>query len=147
MAIKFHLTESNKPFLFEKINSLDFNLHWYITIEEQDKRTLDQNAKLHAMLGDIAKQSTHLNKILSTDDWKRLCVAQFRQDCIDNDIPKLSEYWRKNEFRIMPSLDGKSLVALGSPTRKFPVYVMAGFIDWLYQYAAENEIKLSDDSY
>lgn len=144
MAIKFHLTETNKPYLFEKINALDYSQDWYVSIEEYDKRTLEQNAKLHAMLGDIAKQSTHLNKVLSADDWKRLCVAQFRVDCIDSNIPKLADYWKKNEFVLMPSLDGKSLVALGNQTRKFPAYVMAGFIEWLYDYGAQNGIKWTD---
>jgi len=143
MAIKFHLTESNKPYLFEKLNLLDFTKDWYVTVEEYDKRTLDQNAKLHAMLTDISKQSTHLNKRLSADDWKRLCVAQFRTDCIKNNVPKLTEYWQNNEFKLIPSLDGQSLVALGTQTRKFPAYVMAGFIDWLYYFGAENEIKWS----
>ena len=143
MAIKFHLTESNKPYLFEKLNLLDFTKDWYVTVEEYDKRTLDQNAKLHAMLTDISKQSTHLNKRLSAYDWKRLCVAQFRTDCIKNNVPKLTEYWQNNEFKLIPSLDGQSLVALGTQTRKFPAYVMAGFIDWLYYFGAENEIKWS----
>lgn len=146
MAIKFHLTESNKPYLFAKLLSLDFKNTYYVTVIEYDKRTLDQNAKLHAMLSDIAKQSTHLNQVLSADDWKRLCVAQFRTDCIKNNLPRLSEYWQKNEFKLIPSLDGTGLVALGTQTRTLPMYVMAGFIEWLLYFGAEHDIKWSDET-
>jgi len=144
MVLKFHLNERNKPYLFAKIAELDFTKDYYVKIDEYDKRTLDQNAKIHAMLGDIAKQSTHLNKVLSADDWKRLCVAQFRTDCIQNDVPKLSDYWKRNEFKLMPSLDGQTLVALGNQTRDFPIYVMSGFVEWLLYYGAENNITWSD---
>jgi hypothetical protein len=108
MVLKFHLTESNKPYLFAKLQSLDSTKDYYVNVTEYDSRTLEQNAKIHAMLGDIAKQSRHLNQVLGADDWKRLCVAQFRTDCIRNDLPKLADYWKRNEFRLMPSLDGQS---------------------------------------
>ena len=144
MVLKFHLTESNKPYLFAKLHSLDFQSDYYVTVTEYDSRTLEQNAKIHAMLGDIAKQSRHLNQILGLDDWKRLCVAQFRTDCIQNDLPRLADYWKRNEFRLMPSLDGQTLVALGTQTRDMPMYVMSGFIEWLLYYGAENNITWSD---
>lgn len=145
MVLKFHLTEENKPYLFAKLNSLDFSSDYYVNVTEYDSRTLEQNAKIHAMLGDIARQSKHLNQVLGADDWKRLCVAQFRTDCIQNDLPKLSDYWKRNEFRLMPSLDGQTLVALGTQTRDMPIYVMSGFIEWLLYYGAENDIKWSND--
>lgn len=144
MVLKFHLNERNKPYLFAKITELDFTKDYYVKIDEYDKRTISQNSKIHAMLGDIAKQSKHLNQVLSADDWKRLCVSQFRTDCIQNDVPKLSDYWKRNEFKLMPSLDGQTLVALGNQTRDFPIYVMSGFVEWLLYYGAENNINWSD---
>lgn len=136
-----HLTKENRPFGMAKIEGLDKSLDWTIKVTEYNKRNAEQNAKCHAMLTDIANQSTHLNEKLQPDDWKRLCVAQFRQDCLDNNVEKLADYWRKHDVRLMPGLDGKSLVALGSQTRDFPVYVMAGFIDWLIYWGAEHGIK------
>jgi hypothetical protein len=138
-----HITKENRPFAMAKIESLDKSLDWTVKVTEYNKRTAEQNAKLHAMLTDIANQSKHLNQNLSADDWKRLCVAQFRQDCIANNVDKLADYWRKHDVRFMPGLDGKSLVALGKPTHEFPIYVMAGFIDWLIYWGAENNIKFT----
>jgi hypothetical protein len=139
--------KTNKQGLYTLLQSLDINSLWRIRIDEFDQKTRDQEEKYHAMLGDIAKQSKHLNQVLGLEDWKRLCVAQYAQDCIDNDIPRLNEYWSKNKFTLMPSLDGRSLVTLGSQTRDFPKYVASGFIEWLMAYGVENNINWTDTRY
>lgn len=143
--ITHYLSSKNKPTVIEEINRLDLTKTlWRIRVDEYDERTLEQNKKIHAMLGDIAEQSKHLNKVLDTDDWKRLCVAQFREDCIENDVARLADYWRKQKFVLMPSLSGSSLVALGTQTREFPKYVASGFVEWLLAYGSQNNIKWSD---
>lgn len=134
----------NKLGLFNKISQLDPTKLWRIRFDEYDARTLEQNDKIHAMLSDIAKQAKHLNQVLGVDDWKRLCVKQFGDDCISQNIPRLAEYWTKNQVRLMPSLDGGSLVALGQQTRDFPKYVAAGFITWLYAYGVNNDVVWSE---
>lgn len=111
-----------------------------------DLKTRDQEEKYHAMLSDIAKQAMHLNQVLEADDWKRLCVHQFRTDCISNNIPRLADYWSRQKFKLIPSLDGSSLVALGAQTRRFPKYVASGFVEWLLHYGAENNIIWSVNS-
>lgn len=115
-----------------------------ITFEEFDAKSREQENKYHAMLRDVARQAKHLNQVLDEDSWKRLCVAQFRDDCIENNIDRLADYWKKQNFRLIPSLDGKSVVTLGAQTKKFPKYVAAGFIEWLYQYGSENNIVWTD---
>jgi hypothetical protein len=105
-------------------------------------KTRDQEKKYHAMLNDVAAQCRHLNEAFSDDDWKRLCVHQFRKESMDD--PKLAEYWKKNTVRLVPSLDGSGLVALGDQTRKFPKYVANAFIEWLYAYGADNNVTWTD---
>jgi len=145
MAIqKFFLNAKNTQGLIALLRTLDLSKLHLIRIEEYDEKTRLQEEKYHAMIGDIAKQAKHLNQAFDVDSWKRLLVAQYRQDSIDNDIPKIAEYWKRTEFRLIPSLDGKSLVTLGAQTRDFPKYVAAGFIEWLYHYGAENEIEWSE---
>lgn len=140
----FFYNFKNKLGLYELLQSLEPNKLWRIRIDEYDEKTRLQEEKYHAMLGDIARQAKHLNQALDLDSWKRLCVKQFADDCIENDIPRLADYWNRNAVRLMPSLDGRSLVALGQQTRDFPKYVAAGFIEWLYHYGAENEIEWSE---
>ena len=140
----FYYNFKNKLGLYELIKQLDHNKLWRFRVDEYDARTLEQNDKIHAMLSDIAKQAKHLNQVLDLDSWKRLCVKQFADDCIEQDIPRLADYWKKNEVKLMPSLDGRSLVALGQQTRDFPKYVAAGFITWLYAYGTNHDVVWSE---
>lgn len=135
----------NKEGLYDLLKSLDEAKLWLINISHYDTRSLMQNSKLHAMLGDISEQAKHLNESFGIDDWKRLLVWQYRKEATENDVERISDYFKRNEFRIIPSLDGSGLVQLGAQTHKFPKYVMAGFIDWLEIYCAENDIKLKDN--
>lgn len=142
--INFLYNFKNKLGLTDIFKRLDGSKVWRIRIDEVDEKTRFQEEKYHAMLNDIAKQAKHLNQKLSNDDWKRLCVNQFRLDCIDSDVMRLKDYWTRQNFRLIPSLDGSSLVALGAQTRVFPKYVAAGFIEWLYVYGAHNNIIWSE---
>ena len=44
------------------------------------KRTIEQNAKCHAMLSDISRQIKHYGQTYSVDVWKRLCVAAWLRE-------------------------------------------------------------------
>lgn len=144
MVKSFYLNFKNSAGLMSMLKLLDRTKVWRIRIDEYDQRTLEQNEKQHAMLGDIAKQCKHLNKALDADSWKRLAVAQFRADSIASNIPRVADYWRKQGFELIPSLDGSSLVQLGAQTRDFPKYVTAAFIEWLYHYGSENGVVWSE---
>lgn len=139
----FYYNFKNKLGLFELLKHLDPTKLWRIRIDEFDEKTRLQEEKYHAMLGDIARQSKHINRIFDLDAWKRLCVSQYRLDCVENDIPRLADYWKRNGMELVPSLRGNTLVTLGAQTRDFPKYVAAGFIEWLYHYGAENNIEWS----
>ena len=142
--INFYYNMKNKLGLYEAIKSLDPSKLWRIRFDEFDERTRLQEEKYHAMLGDIAKQAKHLNRNFDEDAWKRLCVSQFRDDCIENNINRLSDYWKAKKMELVPSLSGSTLVALGAQTRDFPKYVAAGFIEWLYAYGTSQNIQWSE---
>ncbi|MDD4971884.1 MAG: recombination protein NinB [Paludibacter sp.] len=141
----FFYNFKNKSGLFDLIKNLDPTKLWQIRVNEYNARTLEQNSKIHAILNDISHQSKHLNQALDIDSWKRLCVKQFADDCIEQNIPRLADYWRNNSVKLIPSIDGRSLVALGQQTREFPKYVAAGFITWLEAYCVNNNIELHDN--
>lgn len=144
MMNTFYYNFKNKRGLFDLLQSLDPTKLWRIRIDEYDEKTRLQEEKYHAMLGDIARQMKHLNKTFDTEGWKRLCVSQFRLDCLEYDLPRLADYWRRNNIELVPSLDGSTLVVLGAQTRDFPKYVAAGFIEWLYFFGADNKIEWSE---
>jgi hypothetical protein len=117
---------------------------YMLYVKEYSKRTLDQNAKIHAMLGDISNQCLHLNRVLNASSWKRLCVAQYRADSIQNNVDRIADYFRKNDFELLPSLDGQTLVVLGEQTRDFPIYVAIGFIEWINAYGDNHSVVWSE---
>ncbi len=131
----------NRNNVFIAIENLDPTKLHRIRIDEFDEKTREQEEKYHAMLTDIAAQMQHLTQKLDLDSWKRLCVAQFKADSIANDVPRLAEYWKGKQMRLVPSLDGSSLVTLGDQTRKFPKYVASGFIEWLQFFGAINGVR------
>ena len=68
---------------------------------KQSTRTLDQNAKFHAMIDDIAKQMKQAGSTWTQDDWKRLLIDQWAHET------------NKKLGRVAPSLDGERVVQLG----------------------------------
>jgi len=92
-------------------------------------RTLDQNAKFHAMIGDIAQQMGQAGSSWTVEDWKRLLIDQFAADT-DRRIGS-----------VVPSLDGQRVVQLGLQSKKFSVEEASEFIEWLEAWAAYNGIE------
>jgi hypothetical protein len=140
----FFYNGKNLMGLTDIIRRLDITKLHRIRFDEYSEKSREQEKKYHSMIGDIAKQAKHLNRIFDEDSWKRLTVAQFRIDCIQNNVPRLAEYWKKQRFELVPGLDGSALVTLGAQTREFPMFVAAGFIEWLYAYGAANNIVWSE---
>lgn len=147
MAVEtFYYDTKNRPGLNVKLDSLDRDLLWRIRIDEYDKKTRLQEEKYHAMIGDISKQCTHLNEHFSRNDWKRLLVDMFARECIKqkDHMKRLADYFLRNKVKLVPAIDGSGLVALGNQTRDFPRYVAAGFIEFLYSFGAERDVRWSE---
>mgnify|MGYP003527078375 CR=1 FL=1 len=104
-----------------------------VKIEEcQPTRTLDQNDMFHAICGDIAKQKTWAGHKLDTEAWKRLLVDAW------------ARAEGKQQGRIVPSLDGQSIVNLGIQTRSMKVGDMADLITFAQAWCVENDVALND---
>lgn len=66
------------------INQLPVNPDKPLLITIQDRtRTLDQNARLWATLGDIAKQVVWHGQKLSSEDWKHIFTASLNPPTLD----------------------------------------------------------------
>lgn len=95
-------------------------------------RTIAQNAKFHAICGDISKQHKWAKEFRDVDSWKRLlCDAWMRT-------------YHREQVTTVPSLDGSTLVTLGVQTHKLRIGEMADLIEFALWYAAENNIPLGD---
>jgi len=105
-----------------------------VTVEDyRPTRSLDQNALFHALCADIATaRPTWAGHPIDAEGWKRLLV----------------DAWARTEGgvqgRIVPSLDGASVVNLGIQTRRLKVGEMADLITYAQAWAIDEGIPLHD---
>ncbi|WJV25893.1 MULTISPECIES: recombination protein NinB [Pseudomonas] len=96
----------------------------------KSRRTLEQNAKLWAMLGDISRQvEWPVNGImqkLDSEDWKALMTAAARQ-----------------EIRMAQGING-GVVMLGESTKRMTVAELGDVIECMYAFGAEKGVVWSE---
>lgn len=101
-------------------------------------KSRDQEAKYHSMFGDVAKQVPFMGAMRDLETWKRLLVDAFaRVKAADGDPVQ-------GVGAIIPSLDGSGFVQLGVQTRKFSKRHASEFIEFLYAWGAENNVRWTD---
>lgn len=91
------------------------------------QRTSDQNAKMWAMLTDIARQHEHFGQRYEPDAWKILFLTALGK-----------------ELRLAPALDGKGVVSLGTSSSKLSKSEMSDLLEFMTAWGAENGIVWSD---
>jgi len=96
----------------------------------KSRRTLEQNAKLWAMLGDISRQvDWPVNGVmqkLDSEDWKALMTAAARQ-----------------EIRMAQGING-GVVMLGESTKRMTVAELGDVIECMYVFGAEKGVVWSE---
>jgi hypothetical protein len=102
-----------------------------------------QEEKYHAMIGNIARQYSHAGRKWAAEDMKRLLVHAFKLETKDD--PDLAEAWREmGELELAPALVGGGFVVLGTQTKRFPKVLATAFIEWLYAFGAEHDIRWTE---
>jgi hypothetical protein len=97
-----------------------------ITFQEA-KRSSDQNAKMWAMLTEVARQVQWHGQRLSADDWKLVFLAAL-----------------KAELRIVPNLDNTGFVQLGRSSSDLSVSEMADLLDLIAAFGARQGVVFAD---
>lgn len=92
-------------------------------------RTSEQNALLHAMLQDIARQKEWAGKKRSIDDWKALMVSAHRLVL-------------QQAGEVVPGLEGE-FVQLRKSTTQMGVKELASLIDYVTAWGTSNEVRFS----
>jgi hypothetical protein len=87
-------------------------------------RSLDQNARFWAMLGEISEQVEWHGQKLKPEDWKHVFSASLKQQ------------------RAVPGLDG-GFVVLGQSTSKMTVREMGDLMEIMTCFGAERGVKFS----
>lgn len=100
--------------------------------ECKSTRSLEQNAMLHAICEDIARQRKWAGRWIDKEGWKRLLV----------------DAWARTENHqqgdVVPSLDGASVVNLAVQTRTMSIGDMADLITFAQSWAVDNDVRLRD---
>lgn len=92
------------------------------------KRTSEQNAKLWAMLSDIARAKPQ-GRNLPTEIWKSLFMAQCG-----------------HKMRFEPDLDGEGVVAIGFRSSRLTKAEMSDLIECIAAYGAQHGVQWSDEA-
>lgn len=103
---------------------------WEIVLRPQRaKRTLEQNAKMWAMLHDIARQIpwvvNGISQFIEPEEWKDIFTAALKQ-----------------ELRVAAGIDG-GMVLLGRRTRKMTVKEMRDLIELMTAFGAERGVRFT----
>jgi hypothetical protein len=91
------------------------------------KRTLEQNAKMWALLTDVASQKEHCGRYYSTNKWKALFMHACGQ-----------------EVEFLPSLDGETFIPLGYQSSDLTVQEMSTLIEFIISWGAQNGVVFHD---
>ncbi|MFT4271833.1 MAG: recombination protein NinB [Pantoea sp.] len=126
----FHLRDSNI-----RRNCIDFiqqlpanpNSPLVVTISEKT-RSLEQNAKLHALLTDVSRQAVFMGKKRSVEFWKGLFVSGWQIATGQNP-------------EIIPGLEGE-FINIRESTARMSARKLSGVIEYVHAYCAMNDIKL-----
>jgi len=101
-----------------------------VTVDEaKDTRSSVQNAKFHAICGDLAKAVKWAGKEIDTEGWKRLLVDAWARET------------GRLQGMVVPSLDGQSVVNLGIQTRSMKVADMAELIEFAEAHCIEAGVE------
>lgn len=100
-----------------------------VTVDEECRRTAEQNALLWPILEQWSRQKPWVvngkTERLPKDDWKVILTASFRGETA----------------RIAPGLDG-GMVLLGISTRAMGKREFSRFLDWLFAAAHHHDVTL-----
>lgn len=92
----------------------------------ESTRTLEQNARMHAMLSDIAR-ARPMGRVHDTETWK----------CIFMDACGFKPKW-------IPSLDGDGVVNTGYRSSRLTKAQMSDLIECMFAFGAEHGVQWSE---
>lgn len=98
---------------------------------KESTRSLEQNAKLHAMLEDLAQQVEWHGMKMTKTVWKRVCTAAMLRE--HGESPML-----------VPSLDGHGIEIIYEKTSEMGKRMMADLIEWIYAFGSEHGVQWSE---
>jgi hypothetical protein len=94
----------------------------------EEQRNLNQNSKLHALLGEIADQKEWAGQKWDAHDWKRLLTASWMRA-------------KGNSASVIPAIDGQGFDVLYRHTSALSKAEMSDLIEYIIAWCALNGVK------
>ena len=91
------------------------------------RRSTPQNARLWAMLTDVAEQATLRGKLYKADQWKVIFMQALGR-----------------EMKALPTLDGRTWFPAGYSSSKLTKDEMSDLIDFMHAWGAENGVTFNE---
>jgi hypothetical protein len=90
------------------------------------RRSLDQNALMWSLLGQISKQVDWYGQKLSSEDWKDVLTASMRRT------------------RVVPGIDAGTFVPLGMRTSQMTKEELSDLLELIYAFGAEHNVQFRE---
>lgn len=100
----------------------------FVCVIRKKTRSLDQNAKLWAMLSDISDQVEWYGRRLTSEEWKHVFSASLKKQ------------------DVVPGIDG-GFVVLGQSTSKMTIPEMRDLIELMNAFGAEKGVRFKENRY
>ena len=100
----------------------------YVVRISEPTRSLEQNAKLHALLSEVAQSEKWAGKHRDIDTWKRLLTCAWMRA-------------RGDSAEIIPAVDGHGFDVLYRRTSTLSVKEMIEFIDYIESWVATTQAE------
>ena len=97
-----------------------------------EKRSSPQNARLHAMLTELANQCQWHGQKLPMEVWKRLCMAAWMRE-------------ERQSPQLVPALDGNGVDIIYERTSRLTKDECGRLMEWIEAFAAERGVLLGVD--
>lgn len=125
------INEQVKQRAIDFIRSIPINDDYPVVIAfKADSRTLQQNSKFHAMLGDFSKQGQYCGRTLDLYGWKNLLVSGHT-------------IATKRPYELIQGIEGE-LVNIRESTAKMGVSRMNSLIEYSTAYGVGIGVRFSD---
>lgn len=121
---------SNKPYIKQQIDLLEVGDQ--VRVGPPD-RLLAQNAKFHAMCGDLAKQLKYMGRTLTGAQWKILMISAHSIETGEG-------------ADVVPGLTGE-FVNLRESSAGMSIARMASLIEYTACYGAESNVQFRETNY
>ena len=97
----------------------------YVVEIKPRTRSLDQNAKMWAMLADLSRQVEWYGQQLTSEEWKDVLTAALKKQ------------------KAVPGIDG-GFVVIGARTRNMTIREMSDLVELMYAFGSEKDVQWSE---